>query len=133
MPLCEFALLRTCDLCRAVFPKLRDRSKLLCEEVKKRKGAPLDVQDAMQRLALDMIMLAAFSMDTRAVMFEKSEILDSLHFCFEDIFRCGLFCSRQPGLAIWPSWHHPLCLKPLCSLECAESRAACPVPVRSPW
>ncbi|CAL5227143.1 g10055 [Coccomyxa viridis] len=72
---------------RAVFPKLRDRSKLLCEEVrKKRNGAPLDVQDAMQRLALDMIMLAAFSMDTQAVRFGESVILDSLHFCFEDIF-----------------------------------------------
>ena len=80
----------SCGLRRAVFPKLRDRSKLLCEEVKKRKGAPLDVQDAMQRLALDMIMLAAFSMDTQAVLFGESVILDSLHFCFEDIFRCCL-------------------------------------------
>ena len=67
---------------------LRDRSKLLCEEVKKKKnGAPLEVQNAMQRLALDMIMLAAFNMDTQAVMFGESQILDSLHYCFEDIFR----------------------------------------------
>ena len=80
-------------MCRAVYPKLRDRSKLLCEEVKKRSGAPLDVQDAMQRLALDMIMLAAFSMDTQAVRFGESVILDSLHFCFEDIFWCGLSCA----------------------------------------
>lgn len=65
---------------------LRDRSKLLCEEVKKRDGAPLEVQNAMQRLALDMIMLAAFGMDTHAVDFGESEILDSLHYCFEDIF-----------------------------------------------
>ncbi len=81
-------------MCRAVYPKLRDRSKLLCEEVKKRSGEPLDVQDAMQRLALDMIMLAAFSMDTQAVRFGESVILDSLHFCFEDIFWCALLCAR---------------------------------------
>ena len=70
-----------------MFPALRDRAKLLCEEVKKREGKPLDVQDAMQRLALDMIMLAAFSMDTHAVDFQESVILDSLHYCFNDIFR----------------------------------------------
>ena len=114
-----------------MFPKLRDRSKLLCEEVKKRSGAPLDVQDAMQRLALDMIMLAAFSMDTQAVLFGKSEILDSLHFCFEDIFRCGLFCSRQPGTTARPSCHVPLCEDAQRSHGAAEAaQAACPAPVR---
>ncbi len=88
-PLRNVQSIRSMTTCRSVFPALRDRAKLLCEEVKKREGKPLDVQDAMQRLALDMIMLAAFNMDTHAVDFRESVILDSLHYCFNDIFRCG--------------------------------------------
>ena len=34
-------------------------------------------------------MLATFSMDTHAVDFWKSVILDSLHYSFDYIFRCG--------------------------------------------
>ena len=46
-------------------------------------------------LALDLIMLATFSMDTHAVDFWKSVILDSLHYGFDYIFRCGFSRSIQ--------------------------------------
>ena len=77
-----------------MFPMMRARCGWLCGEVcKKGPGAAVEVQNAMQRLALDMIMLSAFDMDPHAVDFQESVILDSLHYVFNDIFRCGLDLS----------------------------------------
>ena len=70
---------------------MRARCGWLCEEVRKKgPGAAVEVQNAMQRLALDMIMLSAFDMDPHAVDFQEAVILDSLHYVFNDIFRSGL-------------------------------------------
>ena len=80
---------------RGMFPMMRTRCGWLCEEVRKKgPGAAVEVQNAMQRLALDMIMLSAFDMDPHAVDFKESVILDSLHYVFNDIFRCGLDLCR---------------------------------------
>lgn len=49
----------------------------------------IDAQDATQRVSLDIIMMAAFGLDHSCVDFKECEILDSLHYCFEEIFRCG--------------------------------------------
>ena len=47
----------------------------------------VEAQNAMQRLSLDIIMIAGFGLDTKSVDFQECEILDSLHYCFEEIFR----------------------------------------------
>lgn len=47
----------------------------------------MDAQNAMQRLSLDVIMVAAYGVDPYSVDFKECEILDSLHYCFEEIFR----------------------------------------------
>ena len=76
---------------------MRARCNWLCEEVRKKgPGTAVEVQNAMQRLALDMIMLNAFGMDPHAVDFKESVILDSLHYVFNDIFRCGLDLPGSP-------------------------------------
>ena len=50
-------------------------------------SAPVEAQNAMQRLSLDIIMVAGFGLDPNSVDFKECEILDSLHYCFEEIFR----------------------------------------------
>lgn len=65
-----------------------DRTKMFIDRLLKKKGSgPVDAQNAMQRLSLDVIMKGAFHIDPHAVEFEECPILDSLHYCFEGIFR----------------------------------------------
>jgi hypothetical protein len=73
---------------RTYYPIVLERTLEFCEQLRKRGAGAVDAQNAMQRLSLDVIMVAAFRVDPRAIDFEECEILDSLHYCFEEIFRC---------------------------------------------
>ena len=68
------------------------RSREFCEQLKKKGTRDVEVQRALQRLSLDVIMMTAFGMDPHAVDFEECEVLDSLHYGFEEIFRCVDTC-----------------------------------------
>jgi len=50
----------------------------------------------MQRLSLDVIMVAGYGVDPYSVDFKECEILDSLHYCFEEIFRL----ARDPSHSV---------------------------------
>lgn len=84
---------------RTYFPIVLDRTLEFCEALRKRGPGAVDAQNALQRLSLDVIMVGAFHVDPRAVDFGECEILDSLHYCFEEIFRFALLPHRPA----WPS------------------------------
>ena len=76
--------------CRSYFPLTRTRTLQLCEQLRLRGPGAIDAQHAMERLALDVIMKAGFDLNHHSVDFSECEILDSIHYCFNEIFRCVL-------------------------------------------
>ncbi|CAL8466632.1 g6168 [Coccomyxa elongata] len=72
---------------RHYFPIILTRTLELCKHLQRMGPGAIDAQDATQRVSLDIIMMAAFGLDHSCVDFTECEILDSLHYCFEEIFR----------------------------------------------
>ena len=83
--------------CRTYFPIAQSRTLALCEQLRLRGPGAMDAQHAMERLALDVVMKAGFDLDHTSVDFSECEILDSIHYCFNEIFRCGPVVACFPG------------------------------------
>lgn len=80
---------------RTYYPITLARTLEFCAQLARLGPGAVDAQNAMQRLSLDVIMIAGFGVDPHAVDFQECEILDSLHFCFEEIFRCAALLRKQ--------------------------------------
>jgi hypothetical protein len=85
-------------ICRSIFPVSLSKTLEVCSkltEIQAGKGTcRLDIQDAMQRLALDVILRVAFDIDGRNVEFGQCQLLENIHYCFDEIYR---YAAVPPG------------------------------------